>query len=287
MTPTPPVPTTPPNPLPLPPPDADLLAYFAPWSISKADLARKCPKAFRFRYVDKVRTESGTEAKVGTAAHRVIELLLQGAGITEAEQQAIAEAKNLTSTEIEALYGHREASVAYADRIASYRTRYNIVFEAQELRLAVNDAGRAIGYDDPKAFFRGAIDHVLVHDRRAIVIDHKSGKVKPIDQHWKQLDSYAVLSHANMLEHNLRDVRAAIHHLRAQHLDWHVGRDKQTTTQTLFPWLRGYLQACARGLEGFEATPNRLCPWCDYEKRCEEGQAFIAANKLKRKSRKS
>lgn len=45
----------------------------APWSYSKLSLYKKCPSAFKFRYVDKIRTPTGDAAERGIRIHADLE----------------------------------------------------------------------------------------------------------------------------------------------------------------------------------------------------------------------
>ena len=259
----------------------DIVLQFSPWSISKADLAKKCPKAFAFRYVEKLGSSSGTEARVGTAAHRSIELQRQGVHPVEAEETAVREAKDLTTAELEDLAALRGGIHDYIRRIQEYRTRHgDIVHEAQESRLGVDAKGNAADYNDPKTFFRGSVDDLLEHGTgKGVSIDHKSGKLKTAADYAKQLDGYNVLIVAN--RPSVKKISSGIHFVRHKHLDWHNTVHRDHVMRTLLPWLRHYIETCARNLGQYEATPTRLCPWCDYIDKCDEGRAFMKLHKLK------
>ena len=262
-----------------------LVQEFSPWSISKVDLAKKCPKAFAFRYIDKIKTASGTEARVGTAAHRSLELQLQGVQAVEAEATAVCEARDLTTEELEDLYSMRQNIEDYLVRIRRFREKYNVVYEGYEEKYGITLKGEPSGYDDPETFLRGSVDHLMLQDTgRAVIIDHKSGKLKTAADYAKQLDTYSILTVANVPQ--ALGTYSGIHFLRYSLLDWHQHAQRDHVRRTLLPWLRGYIERVAAELGDYAAIPQRLCPWCDFIDRCEEGQNHCKVNKLTRKTRK-
>lgn len=262
----------------------EVVARYAPWSISKVDLAKKCPRAFRFRYVDKMPSVGGTEARVGTVVHRSLELQLQQSPLSPdaAQAQAIAEARDITSVEAEKVSTFYENVVAYVARTHKYRMNNNVIYEAQEQRWGIDENGDAIDYDSPSAFMRGAVDHVLMEERGGVlVVDHKSGKNKPIDEFGKQLDTYSILAHANIAA--AKSANLHIHYVKTGTMDKYCVRTREYTRAVLVPWLRGYIEQHATALGDFTPTTNTLCGWCDYLAQCPEGTAFVAAKKLSRK----
>ena len=264
----------------------EVVRQFMPWSISKADLAKKCPRAFKYKYVDRIRTASGTEARVGTAAHRSTELQRQGVQAVEAEETAIREAKDLTVDELEDLASLRLNIDAYVRRIEGYKQRHgNIIFEGQEIRTAIDLKGQLTGYDSPDAFMRGSIDDSLEHETGlTLIVDHKFGKLKAAADYDPQLKTYTVLYAA--ARPSARELHSGIHFGRFEFLDWHKRYPADYARKVLTPWLKSYVEAAAAGLGTFEPKPQRLCPWCDYFDRCAEGQAFCKEKGYKRTKKK-
>lgn len=264
---------------------AILLDAHAPWSLSKSDLAAKCTLAFRLRYIDKIRSgSSGTEAKVGVAAHRVQELLLQGVAPRDAIEQTLQEIQDLTSKEVETLRGLLEALIAYAKRIEDYKLRTGVVQELYEQEWAIDRNYQACAYDDPKALFRGIVDHgLLLADDAFVVVDHKSGKQREIDYYQKQLDAYAVLALAHLPQ--IRGVRAGIHFMKTKQLEWHTTRSRDVIENMLRPWLLHLLTSRAALLETHTANPTPLCGWCDYKDSCVAGSEFLAQREVNKKAK--
>lgn len=262
-----------------------LVDRFAPWSISKSDLAAQCTLAFRFKFIDRIRTESfGEEARIGTAAHRVQELILQGRHPKEAVGTTFEEQSNLTSVEQAKVQELLGAFIAFAERAEKYKRENGVTDELYENKWAVDRSMNAIAYDSKDAFFRGIVDYGMVLDTRGIVIvDHKSGKFKPIEKHQKQLDSYAVLASANLPQ--IKMVKAGIHYMKTQKLDWHAPRTRDVIDKMLKSWLTRLLTERANRLSVFEPTLTPLCNWCDYKTRCPEGLAFAEEWLAKKKEK--
>ncbi len=263
-----------------------LVSAYAPWSVSKAALAQKCPKAFRFRYVDQLPSVSGTEARVGTVVHRSLELQLQGTPPDQAETQAIGESSDLTSVEAEKVRTFYEACTSYVKRIETFKAKYPIAREFHEVRWAIGADGGPADYNDPKALMRGAVDHALMTDDRhktVYIIDHKTGRRKHMDEFGRQLDTYAVFAVSNT---ETGAVKPGIHFVKDAQLEWATLRARDYTVKVLRPWLANYLAAVANSRGDFQPKPQVLCGWCDYLPRCEEGTAFVAERELFKKSKR-
>ena len=259
---------------------------FAPWSISKADLAYKCPRAFQLKYVTRMPGQSGTAARVGTVIHRELELRLQDTAPRDARAQAAAETPDLTSVEQEDLLQFGDAVASYVARVEALRAKSKVVFEGYEVRWGIGIDGEPRPYDGTDGvLFRGSVDHLLVLDTGwAMVVDHKSGKPKPVEDYSKQLDAYAVLTVAN--RDDVTHVRSGIHHLKVASLDWFPHqRTRQMAQRTLVPWLKDYLLGAATALGDYQVKPQVLCGWCDYKEHCPEGKEFFEAWELSKKAK--
>lgn len=258
------------------------LNQFAPWSISKSDLAAKCPYAFYLRYVSRLPRTAGTASKIGTAAHRVQELLLQHKAPREALDEALTEAEDLTHAEIESVEGLLGKMTDFYARIQRFKERTNIVEEFYEQNWAINSKFEAVPDDAPDIFFRGVVDYaMLTAGGYLIVIDHKSGRRHPVEKYAKQLDAYAVLGLA--AHPKIHGVHAALHYIATGDIDWHHMRKTPQITKVLRPHMSEYLRTRAAGLQEFAPRVNNLCGWCDYLEHCADGKAAVAAKKEERR----
>ena len=256
----------------------EAIRQFAPWSHSKLELAEKCPKAFHKRHILRTKRVEGTEARVGTASHAYMENRLGGADKADAGTKALEAVKGLTTTEIETLNERNEQSERYVARIAAYRANRPLVHEGHEVDLAIRIDGSMCGYEDADAFLRGSVDHLMEEQgKKAVVVDHKTGKEKPIEQYRPQLDSYKVLTIQNRLHLNV--IQAGVHHVQSGSIAWQRSVPRKQVQLVLLPWLLRRVQTIAGGLEGFVAKTSTLCAWCDYHTSCEEGLALFSLEK--------
>lgn len=255
-----------------------MLDRFAPWSISKSDLAAKCGRAFHLRYIQKLPRTTSEASRVGTAAHRVQELLLRGLGPKEALAQGLAEAIDLTSKEQLAVEALLPNMVKFKARLDSFKDRHGMLDEGFERDVAMSKTFTPVVGDASSAFVRGVIDYDL-HTKSdyVVVIDHKSGREHPVEKYAKQLDLYAVL--IDVVRPGIKGVHAALHYIATGNIVWHHPRPVATIRKTLRPHLMEYLAARANALGNFEPRVNALCGWCDYLQHCPEGMSAVAAKK--------
>jgi hypothetical protein len=263
-----------------------LLEEYAPWSISKSDLAGKCPFAFYLRYVVKTKRVEGTHAKVGITAHRAQELILRdGMAPNAALEVAFAESPNLTSNEIAATEELKDALGAFTLRMDRFKEKHGVVQEFYEQKWGITRDYKSTGYEDADVFFRGIVDYaMLTSSGYLVVVDHKSGREHPVDYYGRQLDAYAILGQAEFP--HIKGVHASLHYMKTKNLVWHHLRRTDEIHGVLTAAHKEVLARRAEELEGFKPKVNKFCKWCDYLDHCETGQqALIPASKLKRPSR--
>jgi hypothetical protein len=255
-----------------------MLDRFAPWSISKSDLAAKCGRAFHLRYVQRLPRTTSEASRIGTAAHRVQELLLRGLDPKEALAQGLAEALDLTSKERLAVEALLPNMVKFKSRLDSFKDKHGVLDEGFERDVAITKTFARAENDASDVFVRGVIDYDL-HTKSdyVVVIDHKSGREHPVEKYSKQLDLYAVLVEA--ARPCIKGVHAALHYIATGNIVWHHPRPVATIRKTLRPHMMEYLATRANSLGTFEPRVNALCGWCDYLQHCPEGTAAVAAKK--------
>ena len=253
-----------------------LLHTYAPWSLSKSDLAGKCPYAFKLRYIDKASRTVGEASKIGTAAHRVQELMLiDDLAPNAALKQGLAEAPDLLHGEQLKVAELLPNIASFTERIRSFKKTNPITAHYGERSWSVDEKFNFLDENSAGVFLRGVVDYAMTTvGGYVIVIDHKSGRQHPIEKYARQLDTYAVLALAAFPE--AKGVRAALHYIATGAVEWHHMRDAKTIRKTLQPYVKEYLRSRAAGLEGFPAKPQTLCKWCDYLEHCEAGKQFVA-----------
>jgi putative RecB family exonuclease len=247
------------------------LPLYSPWSPSKADLAARCPLAFKYRYVDKLKSgPKGTPAKVGTAAHLAQELVFKGDTVKIALDKAVAESKDpLTHKEEEQLRSFAQSLLDFEQKIKKFTARHPVKGVLLEKKWAITADFTPCDFFAEDGMIRGIIDMgLLLESEHLVIIDHKSGRQRPLKHYGTQLDIYAVLSHAHYPEVN--GVQCAINFMAHDEVVWGAPKSVQYITKTLRPWLLGYLNSRAENVSDYTARTGRHCSWCDHRALCPE-----------------
>lgn len=262
---------------------------YAPWSPSKSDSAAKCPLAFKKQYIDKLPRVTGSAARTGTVAHRVQELILQDVAPREALERALGENSNdarederLTTREAETVASLLPALISFSNRIADFGKRKKITAVYAEQKLGIRKDFSPCDFFDQDVFFRGVIDYLIILESGyGVIIDHKSGRVRPVSYYEKQLDAYAVLVRSHYP--HLKGTQGALHYMAAETIEWSVMRHTAIVDSMLRPHLLDGLRRRAEGLAGFQPRLSKLCGWCDHRGTCD---AYLQSdfNKTKKKS---
>lgn len=249
------------------------LINYAPWSPSKADLASRCPLAFKYRYIDKIKPEvRNTYAKKGTVIHKAQELVLDGKPAKLAFDQAIEEEKELTTSEIEEVKTFIDPVVAFKKRIDAFTNNNPVKEIRNECEWAITPDFEPCDFFSPDVMIRGIVDFaLLLEDDHLIIIDHKSGKVKPLSNFATQLNIYTVMG--KVFYPHVKGIQCAIHFVAKEKIVWAEMRKPQYVESVLKPWIKEYLNDKALGVEGFNARLGWHCGFCDYKETCPSYQA--------------
>lgn len=276
--------------------DERVLKY-APWSISKANLMGLCLRQGGFKYVDKFKEgKKSTQSRVGTVAHAVLEaarkVTFDVETLTE-EARRICVRDELSHDETVEILSKVPGILDYVRRVNAFKAEHGVARELIEYQLAMDENGNGVPFFDKRAFFRGVIDDGLwTSDDVLVMIDHKSGRKKPIREHSTQFYAYMGLAVANFPA--LRGVQPAINYFGEPKLDWFPRFDgsggpwsREEIVQHVFPWLETYLNKLSKRLLVLDTgSPNPetgwQCEYCGYVDRCPEGTTHAAARKAKR-----
>ncbi len=253
-----------------------LARKYAPWSISKASVAETCPSQFQHKYVHKTeQTSVPSVNRVGTVAHKVLELRIGGTAHEAAKQAALLETP-LVHSELDDLRVLETPIDWFMRKWETFCKVNGVQKVLLEEEWGFTDEMKPTGFFDKDVFFRGKVDlGVITKDQELIVIDHKSGLAKDIskDQKFKrQLNSYAVMALANI--QGLVGVRGGIHFLQgpeAKRIQWLPYLGAPEIARVYVPWLFNHLDFCAAHLEEpFVARPKLRwpCEWCSYQTSC-------------------
>lgn len=221
------------------------------WSYSRLSDYRKCPRKFKYKYVDKLPEPKSAAMERGTLIHEVLQKYV------ERKAKAIPpELKATMGKEVVALY----------DRMRKAKAQC-------ELEYAVDRSWAPTSWFDKSTWTRAKLD-VELHlpkENAAEVVDTKTGKERPAE-HGEQLEIYAVVewAHRPLLD----EVRAAMAYVDGGKLTWAVFTDREATVRRLRKkWEREAKPLLAD--RQYRATPSKECSWCPFSGRrggpCDKG----------------
>ena len=244
---------------------------YGPWSPSKATLAGDCPLAFKYKYIDNVKIDlpPNSGAVVGVAVHRAQELILGGIKASEALDQSIVEnSEKLTYKDKEQVKTFVQPLIEFNERIAKFKINKGVKEILIERKWAINSNFEPCDFFDSSGLIRGVVDLCMVmHSGHIIIIDHKTGKVRPVDYYRTQLDFYTIMALAHY--EDLKGVQCALHYVAHGRLDWASPIKSTYIRDVLQPWILDYLAKKSARVESNEAKPGFHCRWCDFRDICE------------------
>lgn len=243
----------------------------APWSASKVDLALRCPRAFYYRYIDRVpEIEVMPEARIGKAIHAALEHALKGTPVPE----AMAEAQALLDGELSPEKLDRVAGkiTAFLARIDDFRARHRVFREAVEVQIAVRDNGSSTAFFAGDALYRGVLDVAFAYDAGcAAIVDHKTGVRLKSLRIADQLQGYAALATASF--RNLRRIWLGIHWVNDAAVEWAPPLSATTVQSEIWPRVIEGIEAAALAVEdGPRPAPAEHCLRCSYRSICPAGK---------------
>lgn len=265
----------------------------APWSISKANLLDLCTRQFVFKYEEKRKEiKKNTSSRKGVVAHRLLELELKKPGnelYTLLEKEVVV--NQLTEEE------HREvrtlipAILDFCQRIVKFKEDHGVTKELIEYQLAIKPDFTKASFFDNAGLLRGLIDHgMITKDNILIILDHKSGRKKPIHEHTTQFYAYMLMAVANF---PISGVQCGINYIGSSSVDWfprpngESGVWSRNDIEKLQVWLGHYLNKAVRKLQmidsgAAEPEVGWQCEYCSYVDACDVGTEHAAKRVAKR-----
>jgi CRISPR/Cas system-associated exonuclease Cas4 (RecB family) len=257
----------------------------APWSISKADVIERCSLQFDYKYVQKKEEIAlGAAARMGQAVHTTLEHMLKPIQpIDMAEETLFRDNANrafehskafhgLTQDEIDELDSFRENVETFARRMVKMRAKYNAPPPLLESKWGMMLDGSRAEFFNNKGFLRGVVDFGLIiphpeGDNSLVIIDHKSGKLKPIEEYTRQLRSYCVMALSQVP--NLRGVQTGIHFVKTGQTFMNSYATRETIAETYYPYIiEEIITAAAKLAHPPRPSPSWHCNWCGYASIC-------------------
>ena len=250
-------------------PFSDNAKRFKPWSISKLDCAKQCGRRFFLLHVDKVKEDKGridSKQRIGTAAHKVLELIVDGRALLDACKVAAVDTK-LTSKEIEDLMIYQGNFRQFLERLESFKINKQVTDQFVEHKFGLTIDFRPTKFFGNDVFFRGVWDLGLyLASKNVVIIDHKTSTPEDsIEKYNNQLNVYAISGRA--VFPTIEGAQSAIHYVQNNSIVWGDYIPAKEIDERLNAWLIEYVNSCVEKLDR-TATPGWYCDFCGYSELC-------------------
>lgn len=249
----------------------------APWSISKADTAYQCGLRFHWKYVENQKEPKQAvrpEARVGSAAHKAMELVLRGESLQRAFTVSSVDNK-LTTKEVEDLMMFQGTIQDFMKRVARFQEKRPAKKQFVEHKFGLTVDLKPTTFFGENVFFRGTWDYALhLESNDLVIIDHKTGQPPPVDavtgeadisKYQNQLNVYALAGRVSLPR--IQGVQAAIHFMRDGSLAWGAYISLNEIDDQVTNWFVKYLNDAVAALQP-KATPGWYCGFCGYAGKC-------------------
>lgn len=278
-----------------------LVLKYKPWSISKANLFAMCARQGSKKYVEKLKEgKKSTQSRVGVSAHALQEVArktpLDLAQLT-GELATIVQRDDLTTAEAAEVRSKLPAIMDYVERVNRFKVQHGVKQEFTEYQIAIDAEGKGSAFfDNDNTLLRGVIDDAMwTQDDILVVVDHKSGRKKPISEHSTQFYAYMAMCVGVFPE--LKGIQCAVNYFGSPRLEWFPRFDgasgpwtREEIESIVQPWIATYLNKLSKRLQLVDAgeAPAETgwqCDYCGYVDSCQEGRDAIESRKARRGAR--
>jgi ATP-dependent exoDNAse (exonuclease V) beta subunit len=202
-----------------------------PWSLTSVSTFEKCPRQYKYRYVDRLPGKKSAAAQRGVDQHKIFEQFMK--------------------KEVEQLLPHH-------DYYESFLRHLRDMENYPEVKLAVRNDWSKCEWDDEQVWWRGVLDLLVFPSPDiAVIYDWKTGKIWP--DHDDQKDLYSIVVAATFPD--VREVRAV-------HVYIDLGKSRQRTygLSDLLQMRSKWESRSRVALHSTEFIPNpsyscRFCPF--------------------------
>lgn len=248
-------------------------------SPSSAGAFEQCPQRWKFRYLDRLPDPPGEAALAGTFAHRVLEVLLQGAP----DDRTTERAKQIARDEWPTMEADADFGALGLDEKASRRFRW-VAWSAIEglwrledpVAVDVHATEQMVETTLGDVPFRGIVDRLDIEDGALVVTDYKSGRVPPVRYRKGRLSQVLLYAAAVAAIEGTPPREARLLYLGQRTVSTPVTDEAvaEVVTDLNTTWT-DLQQACAD--DEFETRTGPLCAWCPYIAQCPAGQREVSA----------
>jgi len=242
-------------------------------SYSALETFKRCPLKFKFGYVDKIKTPKRKEAIFGTLLHSALKILHEPGLMIPTEEEIL---KYISDNWDAKIYtDEQESALAFAQAIKIMKDYYAKNYPSQFNVVALEtlfEAPIQIGQD--LHLITGKIDRIdKTPEGLFEVIDYKTSKKMPSQQAVDkdlQLSIYhlGVANRWPSLAKERRPIKVSLYYLRhgEKLSSARTARDLEAITEEAIKSIKTIKQA--QQAVKFDATPNPLCDWCEYQRLC-------------------
>ena len=251
------------------------------WSYSKVKCLKNCPLQFYLKYVLKIKPFEKPPisliTEVGKAAHRVLEVMVKGKGISDSFKAVRREFEAaITADEWDSQVMSLEYSMTtFKEKMEIFEKKNPIKRVFPEIRVAVDRDWNPTGFFSEDCFFRGVIDLAFqMENNDALYIDHKTGApvVMGIRNFQDQLNTYKVLFHYGI--DKTAGAQSGIHFIR----DGEILLDDYASVDEIENSLRNRVEHSIHGaidtvkeFGKFKHKRGPYCTYCDFNEDCKAG----------------
>jgi len=242
-------------------------------SYSALETFKRCPLKFKFGYVDKIKTPKRKEAIFGTLLHSALKILHEPGLMIPTEEEIL---KYISDNWDAKIYtDEQESALAFAQAIKIMKDYYAKNYPSQFNVVALEtlfEAPIQIGQD--LHLITGKIDRIdKTPEGLFEVIDYKTSKKMPSQQAVDkdlQLSIYhlGVANRWPSLAKERRPIKVSLYYLRhgEKLSSARTARGLEAITEEAIKSIETIKQA--QQAVKFDATPNPLCDWCEYQRLC-------------------
>lgn len=231
-------------------------------SKSAVNTFRKCPREFKYRYIDKIEEEPNEYMQLGTDVHNIAEVFVQNADMDEEFFPQLMSIYTSSGSDFD-LESHLQNLANFYDEVFKDENEPYYFFSAEEYIY------------DEEHNFSGLADLIVEDpDGNLIIIDYKTGSPKPISNYLLELIYYKML--VNYKYPNRKVISAGIcftkdgsmkftNFCEKQKKGSFVDREDEETAINYLDYVRDEVR------EGNLAPkPQFLCDYCCYRERCKK-----------------
>lgn len=257
------------------------------WSHSKLKVLKNCPYNFYLKYILKIKRDyvqrDDLLARIGTAAHSVLEHVMKGKSVSDsftiAKRENEKETK-LTEEQWEGNVMNLDRSISeFATRIEEFDRRHPIKRVFTEFKMGITKDYQPTSFFAKDVYFRGIIDLAFQVQGESdlkdlIIIDHKTGGgefARSTKNYDSQLDAYKPLFHYGV--ENINGSQGGIHFIREGKMLWGNWSNRETIEKNHIgdlEWsIEGAVDKC-NDIGYFKHVMGSYCQYCDYKSECKD-----------------